>query len=285
MRNTGAAGRRSPGREIPHAQKAPAAVPDEQHGESGGSFLCACDAGGGWALPHDGSTTGPTAAARRRNRFSPVPDAEGRRFAGRRSPGREIPHARKTRSPRPPKHGKRSGRWAVGGVRRVGWEAREASAAVRGVRMPMRMRGTRHARYLQTLPQIFSAAAYPTQLFYVDILYTDILHTDILHTDILHTDILYVSILHIPTSLTPFSASHLPHITSSIPIPSFLLPIKKIYKRKPPLPFLPLAWLLRFAPVAPHLFAPLASLAWRSGASDIFMSSEDSTGACACVRA
>lgn len=63
MRNTGAAGRRSPGREIPHAQKAPAAVPDEQHGESGGSFLCACDAGGGWALPHDGSMTDPTAAA------------------------------------------------------------------------------------------------------------------------------------------------------------------------------------------------------------------------------
>ena len=59
------------------------------------------------------------------------------------------------------------------------------------------------------------------QLFYVDILYINIL---------------YVSMLYILISLIPFSASHLPHIIFSIPIPSFLLPIKKIYKRKPPLP-------------------------------------------------
>ena len=56
------------------------------------------------------------------------------------------------------------------------------------------------------------------------------------YVDILCTNILYVSIPYILISLTPFSASHLPHIISSIPIPSFLLPIKKIHKRKPPLP-------------------------------------------------
>ena len=31
------------------------------------------------------------------------------------------------------------------------------------IRMPMRMRGTRHARYLQTLPQTYLYAAYLTQ--------------------------------------------------------------------------------------------------------------------------
>lgn len=38
-------------------------------------------------------------------------------------------------------------------------------AIVRGVRMLVRMRGTRRARYLQTLPQPYSYAAYPTQIF------------------------------------------------------------------------------------------------------------------------
>lgn len=46
MYNTGTAGRRSAEREIQHAQRAPAAVPDERHGEGGGSFLYACDARG-----------------------------------------------------------------------------------------------------------------------------------------------------------------------------------------------------------------------------------------------
>ena len=57
MCNTGAAGRVSHWREIPHAQRAPAAVLDVQHGEGGGSFLCACDAGGAGRL-HDGSNAG-----------------------------------------------------------------------------------------------------------------------------------------------------------------------------------------------------------------------------------
>ena len=50
-----------------------------------------------------------------------------------------------------------------GSVRGVCVRDRPAAAAiVRGVRMPMRMRGTRHARYLQTPLQIHS---------YADILY------------------------------------------------------------------------------------------------------------------
>ena len=57
--------------------------------------------------------------------FLPVPDAEGQRFAGRRSPGREIPHAPQTRSPRLPKHGKRSGRSADRRIRWIEWKAGE----------------------------------------------------------------------------------------------------------------------------------------------------------------
>ena len=62
MRNTGAPGRGSHGREIPHAQRAPAAVPDVRHGESGGSFLCACDAGGASMRLRVGFMMDPTAA-------------------------------------------------------------------------------------------------------------------------------------------------------------------------------------------------------------------------------
>ena len=51
-------------------------------------------------------------------------------------------------------------------VRRIGWKAREASGCDRPrLRVLMRMRGTRDARYLQTLPQIYPYAAYPTQLY------------------------------------------------------------------------------------------------------------------------
>lgn len=93
--------------------------------------------------------------------------------AGRRSPGREIPHAHRTRSPRLPKYRGRSGRTGDRRGLRIEWKAGEAAAAVRmrrmrwagGGRMPMRMRGTRDARYLQTLLQIHSYAAYLTQIF------------------------------------------------------------------------------------------------------------------------
>ena len=127
MRNTGAAGRRSAEREIQRAQRAPAAGPAVRHGENGGSFLCACDAGGRLHAPsrriHDGSGAGPGPGPR----SSPFRMQDLQGFAGRRSPGREIPHAPQTRSPRLPKHGKRSGR----GRPAIRWKAREADATTR----------------------------------------------------------------------------------------------------------------------------------------------------------
>lgn len=107
------------------------------------------------------------------------------------------------------------------------------------------------------------------QLFYVDIPYINIL---------------YVGILRMLISLTPFSAPTL--LTSHPQIRSHLAPFpqRKYIKEKLPLPFLPLPGLPRFAPVAPHPFArSLRSLG--EVASHISMSSEDSTGACACARA
>ena len=56
----------------------------------------------------------PGAARGPGSRFSPFRMRNLQMFAGRRSPGREIPHAPQTRSPRLPKHGKRSGRGATG---------------------------------------------------------------------------------------------------------------------------------------------------------------------------
>ena len=59
-------------------------------------------------------------------------------------------------------------------VRRIRWKAREAGERPRSSgcvcdrprpRGLVRMRGTRHARYLQTLPQPYSYAAYLTQLY------------------------------------------------------------------------------------------------------------------------
>ena len=137
--------------------------------------------------------------------FLPVPDAEGQRFAGRRSPGREIPHAPQTRSPRPPKHGKRSGRPACPAI---GWKAREAPASASAiVRGSGRLRACgarvthaickRHRRYIPM--QIFSTAAY---------LYAEYATADILRKYSLRRSITYAHITH-PTSLPPtFLTSH-----------------------------------------------------------------------------
>ena len=59
---------------------------------------------------HDGSNGGSGPGSR----SSPFRMRNLQRSAGRPSPGREIPHAPQTRSPRLPKHGKRSGRGATG---------------------------------------------------------------------------------------------------------------------------------------------------------------------------
>ena len=115
--------------------------------------------GPGWL--HDGSNGGSGPGSR----SSPFRMRKMQGFAGLPSPGREIPHAAETRPPRLPKLRGRNGR---AGDRRIRWKARgrssaaSASAAVRGVRMPMRMRGTRRARYLQTLLQPYSYAEYAT---------------------------------------------------------------------------------------------------------------------------
>lgn len=95
MRNAGAAGRGSRGREIPHAQRAQAAVPGERRGEGGGSCFYACDAGGASMRLHVGFMMDPTAAAEGRNRFFPFPDAESAEV-------RRPPLPRAGNSPRAP---------------------------------------------------------------------------------------------------------------------------------------------------------------------------------------
>ena len=146
--------------------------PRRAGGCRGRSLLRVRRGGPGSEWLHDGSNGGPVA----RIAFLPVPDAEGRRFAGRRSPGREIPHAPQTRSPRPPKHGKRSGRGATGGSDgRQRRRLRPSGCDRPRLRMPMRMRGTRHARYLQTLPQIYLYAAILLQPYpHAEYAYADI---------------------------------------------------------------------------------------------------------------
>ena len=126
----------------------------------------------GWRLHapsrrfHDGSNGGPGAE----NALCPVPDAESAEV-------RRPPLPRTGNSPCAPNaFAAPAEAWeaerARGDrrVRRIRWKAGEASADASGCDRPRlrelaRMRGTRHARYLQTLPQIYSYAAYLTQLY------------------------------------------------------------------------------------------------------------------------
>lgn len=68
----------------------------------------------------------------------------------------------------------------------------------------MRMRGTRHARYLQTLPQIYSYAAYLTQLYS----YAEYATADILRKYSLRKHIVYTHITHPPSLPPTFLTSH-----------------------------------------------------------------------------
>ena len=161
MRNTGAAGRGSHGRGIPHARRAPAAVPDEQHGESGGSFLYACDAGGAGRL-HDGSSAGPGPGSR----SSPF---RMQKDSG--SPAAAPPDGKFPMRPKRVRRACRSmgsgagDRLTGGSDGSNGRQGRSSGCDRPRLRALMRMRGTRHARYLQTLPQIYSYAAYLTQIY------------------------------------------------------------------------------------------------------------------------
>lgn len=131
-----------------------------------GGRLCA-----GPGRLHAGFTMDPTPARGPGSRSFPFRMRNPQRFAGRRSPGREIPHAPRTRSPRPPKY--RGRNWRAGDRRsngsngRQGKRLRSSGCVCDRPRLwaPMRMRGTRRARYLQTLPQIYLYAAYLTQLY------------------------------------------------------------------------------------------------------------------------
>ena len=163
------------------------------------------------------------------------------------------------------------------------------------LRMPMRMRGTRRARYLQTLlqpysyadislcricyrriclcrichcsyyTQIFSTAAYLTQPYsyaeyaYAEYAYAAILRRYSLHKYSLRRNITYAHITH------PLLCPHPPHLTPSNPIPSCPFPTKKIYKRKAPPPLSALTRAPSLRSGRPPSLRPLASLAWRSG--------------------
>lgn len=105
--------------------------------------------------------------------FLPVPDAEN---AGVRRPPFPRPGNSPCHRNAPAALAEAQEAERAGGRSAIKWKAREAGdrpvAIVRGVRMPMRMRGTRHARYLQTLLQPYSYAEYAT----AEYSYADILH-------------------------------------------------------------------------------------------------------------
>ena len=161
---------------------------------------------------HAGFMMDPTAARVRKTHFTPFRMQNLQRFAGRRSPGREIPHAPETRSPRPPKHGKRSGRGATGGS--DGRRGRSSGCDRPRLRALMRMRGTRHARYLQTLPQPYSCAdiflcSYCYCRYYVDHIATAaILRRYSLHKYSLRKHTIHTHITH-PLLCLPPSSHHI----------------------------------------------------------------------------
>ena len=211
-RNTGAAGRGSHGREIPHARRAPAAVPDARRGEGGGSFLCACDAGGAGRL-HDGSGAGPGPGSR-------SPPFRMQKGGG--SPAAAPPDGR---FPMRPKRVRRACRSMGSGAGDRLTGGSDGSNGRRGrssgcvcdlprLRALMRMRGTRRARYLQTLPQPYSYAAYLTQIFstaaYLLQLYpyTEYATAAILRRYSLRKHIAYAHITH-PLLCLPPSSHHI----------------------------------------------------------------------------
>lgn len=111
---------------------------------------------------HAGFMMDPTPARGPGSRSSPFRMRKTQGFGGLPSPCREIPHAPQTRSPRLPKDRRRNGREADRGP---GDQMEGKGRRGADVRPLARMRGTRHARYLQTLPQPYSYAAYLTQLY------------------------------------------------------------------------------------------------------------------------
>ena len=147
-------------REIPRPPLEPLPPIPARRGDAGGRLFLRVRRG----APQCAFIKDPAPARVRKTHFPFFRMQNPQGSAGRRSPGREIPHAHKTRSPRPPKHRTRGGR---AGVRRSdGRRGMRSSGCDRPrLRMHMRMRGTRHARYLQTLPQPYSYAAYLTQIF------------------------------------------------------------------------------------------------------------------------
>ena len=164
MRNTGAAGRVSHWREIPHAQRAPAAVPDEQHGENVEASSAHARRGGGASMRlRVGFTMDPTAER--------GPDRVPPRSGCRRTAVRRPPLPRTGNPPCAPNaFAAPAEAWeaerAMGDRRsdgRQGGRLRPSGCDRARLRALARMRGTRHARYLQTLPQPYSYAAYLTQ--------------------------------------------------------------------------------------------------------------------------
>lgn len=131
-----------------------------------------------------GFTMDPTPARGPGSRSFPFRVQSLQSFAGLAAPGREIPRAPQTRSPRLQKRRGRNGRTAIGGSGgsngRQGRRLRPSGCDRPRLREPMRMRGTRHARYLQTLPQPYSYAEY----VYADILYCSLSNAEYAYADI-----------------------------------------------------------------------------------------------------
>ena len=120
---------------------------------------------------HVGFIKDPAAARGPGSRSFPFRMRNPQRFAGRRSPGREIPHAPQTRSPRLQKHRKRGGR---AGDRRIRWKEREASAIVR-MRSSAAPDAHAHAGHAsRTLFANATAAIFLRSISNADILYADI---------------------------------------------------------------------------------------------------------------
>ena len=170
---------------------------------------------------HDGSNGGSGPGSR----SSPFRMQNLQRLAGRRSPGREIPHAPQTRSTRPPKHGKRSGRGAPGDqMEGKGGVCGRPDAIVRGSGS-LRACGARvtHAickRYRSHIPtQIYSYAAIATAAiclcricycrYYVDHIATAaILRRYSLHKYSLRKHTIHTHITH-PLLCLPPSSHHI----------------------------------------------------------------------------
>ena len=164
---------------------------------------------------HDGSNGGSGPGSR----SSPFRMRNLQRSAGRPSPGREIPHAPQTRSPRLPKHGKRSGRGATGDQMEGKGGVRMRSSAASGCPCACGTRVThtickRYRSHIPTqnmLMQIYS---------YADILYCSYILPQILLLLQLYSH-------HILTTSSPLTSSP-PHSKLATALPRSLH--KEIYK-------------------------------------------------------